>query len=751
MFVTSDRAVFDQCTAKNATLIKEPKNQTDKDGIDRSNRSKQILINLLVQGIHRDRQGYKRGQNTQHQVGKEDWENITGFPDDDDDVNTLFAELEQSMSGNFEALLEQAKKRLTKDIVPFPELRDAFRLIKQASKTAGADQDQITQARNQYADARATTKAMFKDTKGKIQMMRDRKDEFLADPAWNQARIDREIADNVKKMNDLQPNSGDNFLYKLNMIHFVDTPELQIKRCQACADNNRFPMTLVTYDARTFPSVRFTTSLRCTCFSDPHVNISKLIFMPDVIAKYLQLSQNTKDKKEFAPLFLININDLFIQNPECTSFKLQFMYLTKQQYLSQHVYVGEPTANVHETSSLQTDPFDALSAYFDAVLDENVEPDQLASAIDPLLSQQSSTGFRGYVRAAWDMFSGVGSSQPVSTSVVEMPTTDIMQAPVQITRSSNRKNTLYNPLQDGIMTYLKETFSQTPIIGDLEYKVTSGNTRLRLSIDATIRLRKTPTAQRFIIVSPQRDPSLTRLMSQEIAFLGDSEQPQMLKSSELVRVPEEPLISRLIISDDADGLTSQHIVSATTVTQKFSNLLRKLEINGLAVLLNHNMSPKDTKNFSTYYSYKNNDKIQLTAMNFPVNDAMSLLFFYSKRSHTISDLPVLQTRLCGDLNSYVFANHGNRIIRLGPQSVSPPVVDEITTQETQAPFSLDFEPATGDELAEIIKELQEEKLPSVNSGPVSLEPLELPLSLPSPLIGSRLWRSGTQLALMMRS
>jgi len=776
MFVTSDRAVFNRYTSKNATLLQTAKDESEKEIVRKNNTMTQVLTNLLVQGIHRFRQGYSRGPNGQQKSAKEEWEDITGFPDAEDDTEALFKELqalpelETTETQRPDLLLKEAVNLLKSsedNPLTFAQLRDAFRLIKQASTTSGVDRKKVKDVMRLHSEQRDVTRTVFEQAQGVIKNMREGKKQSLSDPSWNEIDIDKLIAEQVKKMDDLHPRSGQNFLYKLDLKQFTDSSEFDIKRCTTCKDVKRFPMILVTYDGE---EVNFQYPLKCSCVTDDSVVINKLIFMPDLTANYMQISKESDQKERFAPMFLFNIDKLFIQKKKRGSFKLQFMYLFREQYTAQKVYVKEAGADVLESSTEQSNPLDALMAYVDEAMSEEVDIGGFASAIDPIVSEAQPATASGLVNAFFGYFRG-GSSKPVPQSKVQRSARSLLEDTAEVQRAADRKTNLYGPLRGGIDRYLKAKFKQVPIVCILDFTTISGNTRQRLAIDATIDLHKRPKAQKYIIISPQEQRDLENIMSREIRLLGSSKSPQWIDSAMNIAAPAKPAISRLIISADADGLEPRSNVTKEAISFKFGVLLQCLERDGLAILLNHSMEQSEYDRFNTFYHFNNKDNIMLTAMNYKVGDVPCLLFFFDGRRHpNLPELPVLRTELCGTRDDIVVSAVGGRKIQMGQQT---PIAPTATTESS----SFNILPVSDKDVEALVNELDGEYIPALSDAPLSpphntdfagfdaliqtveaLRPVTLEsllqsvsLSLPSPLIGSRLWRSGTQLALMLRS
>jgi hypothetical protein len=743
MFVTSDRAVFDRYTSKNATLMKTAENDTEK----RENKMRQILMNILVQGMHRSRQHFRRTKRTVKEYRPtEDWENIAGFDevDDDDDMRDVFEAL-QIITGTepsgFEKAITDVEAILQTDaLLTFAQLHEALTTLKRAKPFDDDSRKIVQNVTELYKRKRQDTKQVFENAKENIKELWYSSDSLLQ-KGWNSVEIAKKINDQINIMNDVQSKSGLNFLYKLKSPQFLNTHSSEITRCTPCRDAERFPMILIAYDESAPMEVRPTYPPGCKCIANQLV--SKLIFLPDATALYMQKSSLSNKKERFASLFLFNIDRLFIHNKERVNFKLQFIYLTREHYLNQSVYVTSPSADVVSVQELN--PLDALASYIDQYLNEgaNELPDTTAM---PAETQQPVSQRWGIVSAVRDLADMVSPYFRTPTNIFEEATG---------TRAPNRRNLLYDPLTKAITNILKNAYQDVPVNEYLTFTTITGNTRLRFAIEATIDLYKSQMLGRFVVVSPRKIQALQNIMKRELQMLGAEDEPQFLETVNQVSRTHNTILTRLLIAPDAEGLVPGELLPVDTVYYVFGPVLQQLELNGLAVIMNHSMSTDDIAKFSSYYKFGEHKNVRMNAVNFNVNNNHYILFFYSKREGARLDVEAVRTQLFDPVSGDISASHGERTVHLitynTPQasSISDPVSADLSNTQWTPGYLPTLSPSHNPEFADFDAIVQA----AAAQPPITFESLLQPasLSLPSPLIGSRLWRSGTQLALMLRS
>ena len=780
MFVTSDPIVFQQYTLKNATLIKTAGNGIDEDTAKRMNNTTQILLNILVQGKHRSRRNYTRpseGQNIStipdNTVSAEEEDELNMIMDEHESIEGLANELARALGESdhstdnisisdvnniveeetFYFFVTKAMDVLeSEELLTFSQLRSALYAITKTEKSRIKNQDVVDILRERYKEKIAQTREMFKDARDRLRSYFKNHQGLLAN-GMAATEIATRINEQASIMDRLIPNSGQDFVEKMREPDFTDTTnDVLVKldmRCADCRVNNRFPMTLITYDEET-SRVKVDHPSLCKCFES--ASITKLIFMPDVIEKFAETTRHERH----AALFLFSIEELFIQRKDCNIFKLQFIYLLPEHYelLYFHLLSSETTIPLPDAIPVKIDGSDDRYENQD-------NPSQAADVKDVAESAPQSGYLEKFMSYLGVLQLGTKSGEKrMKSSILSLGrTVDGGTQPAQkgvvvlkdgrvIKRSQNRKDILYKPLQEALDKYMRTTFDLVHIHSELTFRTISGNERQRLAIDATIDLYKTQPLKQFIIISPRDATELINMMNKEIRLIGSKEKPQILESAKLADTSRGASIIRLIISADADELGSQHLLRVDLVAFKFGILFQQLDLDGMAVIMNHSLSNSDIKKFSAYYSYEGDAKIKLTVINSPIGD---LIFFYSS-DHTTHDLNAIYTEIYGNLGVQYLPNHRRRIIQFGQQVQVPLVASTPPEQETPTPLLSDLMPVSNEERAAAAKAFQEgNQFPLLDLEPALPASVELPLSLPSPLIGSRLWRSGTQLALMLRS
>jgi hypothetical protein len=792
MFVTCDHELFKRLTSKNATLAKE-----DKKSLFERNR--QLLINLLVKGEHRFKKIHTRRTKQElaalnktqraqpHDISEEDQQlldNLGQLVDQEQQYAIKEAQIVKNITAA-ENLLNSV------DILSLKELQGIrIQLDKAASKndTETRSEEIGRNIDNLFTRLRKKTG----DTKDSIKFYRKEIRNIGPDVDTTTAR--ESVKEYIDVLNEIASGEGDRVFNQSRNVEFVSATEDEIVRCQSCADAHRFPTLWLDpiddqYLSRDYIK---TVAPNCKCKDQ----IDHLVIMSDVMMEYLKEMRQTDDASVHVNIFLPFVDEIFVFKNETKRIRLQFIYLHLDNYRGVRLHKSQTA--IPDLSDLDLglddnnaqpdpivlqaieDPYRALQEYINEGLDiENLaaeaDPEQLQTDVTlaPTSTLLSAFG------AVGTFFGNALGLSPAATQSDETPTDTTIAMPettvqyvtpdgnVKIgSRSMSRKD-MYINIVHGMDRFMKQVFQGTSVKCEFtNFASISGNTRMRLAIDAEITLTKIDTDTEFILIAPANSDPYMSMMQNEMALLnkGSKSVLHVQPGQDITWKPNgtDKVVRALVVDD-----TIRTLSSYKPITDKYALLFQRLHIDGMIIFVN--CTPDDPAIAGLGQIYNSNPKgltVEAAKGTLSLDNADCLVCFFSETERNRLQVSAISTYMLTSLTRIdsLMRMRKERVINflvgIKPEhlldiQVLPELDDDLPPAQNE-PLSIELrkavmslDPVISESLFTIDGPSPTDSLPPLPSI-VPLPTLFPPLAVPSSDGGSRLWRSGAQLDIMLR-
>lgn len=761
MFVTCRQDVFANLSGKDATV--------DTEAAPTTRRIRDRLTSLLVTGVHRVKRYHLRRS-------KKEMERLRRLPvnQQDDETKKLLAEWDEVAT---EVEVDLTEKMLldvgkvlnvrSNEYVTMTEFKEIDMKLDDVSDDPGIHAELLD-------DVRTQREIQFKKSKERITAL---KRELKNLKAQGKSDKDRDVEKVIKSIKALDENTGSLAQNQFNSTDYKKVAEIDILRCQTCSSARRFPVVLIQSDGI------FTIPVGCTCLDE----IQKFIFMPDMLESHLTEAASDRNLWPSFNKVLSVLKNTFLNMPTKRVFKLQFIYLAADAF--RKIQVVKPDMNVTPTDVTEelgeladgaeinigaleatADPFAAVAGYTKLTGNDELDADDIdlnvfAITGEDILQPPSASDTSGYT----GMLTNLGRNL---VNLVSNPMSAVRQANGKYKKEGRAlitRKEIYTRIKNSLNAEIAATFRDVTIASEIWVKSIDGNSRYNLTVDATITLKKVEQMTEYIVIAPSDRTQYTDLMKDEMNILS-ADQSLLLSVQSIDEIlwgvedqtnsVQIRIVKRALVVDDA----IKHPKSLD-VTHRYSLLFQRLHQDGMIIFANCTPADDAIKNLCMTYSFPGqSDKLMIEAAKatLSIENENCIACFYSKRKGKMEfssiDTCMISSVTQSDENYHREINLLDRKRLIPAIDNNPlhlqlgPEVFNLDPQFEQMDFNLPQ--LSLEDVAETLNQTAVADTDSVVIPPLPpIAPLPAPLPLPAAPSsdgGSRLWRSGAQLDLMLR-